>query len=406
VNDRIKRWEQCLCCIAILIIFANPIVPFLRPSTSFASQGYQESDGSNLESYIFLMVEGIALILLCYRWRDVCWRLIIRNRFALCPMIVPLLALISCSWSIVPQISLRRATLFAGTTVIGLYFGTRYSLRQQLTILAWVFAIAIWLSCLYGLALPQYAVMQGISPGAWRGVFGGKNGLGGAMALAFSFYLIILIDRTRRSWFTGLHLFMALLLMVLAKSSTSIVVAIAMLPLMLLYRAFRFSYGSLIPILVSLFIVITVSTMEGLDNMALFVSLLGRDITLTGRTPIWADVWEAIAQRPWLGYGFEGFWHPENHFAADIWQAVGWQPTHPHNGLLHILLSLGWIGTSIYLITFCVSVYQSLRLVRNTRTAIYFWPIIFLTFFFICNLTESRAFDYFYWVLYVAISLL
>ena len=44
------------------------------------------------------------------------------------------------------------------------------------------------------------------------------------------------------------------------------------------------------------------------DDLGELTSLLGRDRTLTGRTPLWELLLELVWDRPWLGYGFHTFW--------------------------------------------------------------------------------------------------
>jgi len=46
---------------------------------------------------------------------------------------------------------------------------------------------------------------------------------------------------------------------------------------------------------------------------------LGRDVTLTGRTSIWAVVLDKISKHPWLGYGYKGFWLGMEGESADVW---------------------------------------------------------------------------------------
>src|SRR3546814_12681195 len=45
-----------------------------------------------------------------------------------------------------------------------------------------------------------------------------------------------------------------------------------------------------------------------LDADAVF-HLVGRDASLTGRTAIWAPLWERLSTRPWTGFGYGAFWH-------------------------------------------------------------------------------------------------
>ena len=39
-----------------------------------------------------------------------------------------------------------------------------------------------------------------------------------------------------------------------------------------------------------------------------FFGLVGKDSSLTGRTPIWAAIMRQVALRPWEGFGYGAFW--------------------------------------------------------------------------------------------------
>ena len=84
----------------------------------------------------------------------------------------------------------------------------------------------------------------------------------------------------------------------------------------------------------------------GLTPASVF-SLLGREPNLTGRTDFWPYLQQAIADRPWLGYGYNAFFR--SGVALDYLQdyivgAGGWTPYHAHNSFLQILLDSGYVG--------------------------------------------------------------
>jgi exopolysaccharide production protein ExoQ len=82
-----------------------------------------------------------------------------------------------------------------------------------------------------------------------------------------------------------------------------------------------------------------------------FVSMLGKDTTLSGRDVLWAAVWDFIKERPLLGYGYGAFWRESGDEARLIWASLGWYPPHAHNAVLELLLQfgvLGLIGVTIY----------------------------------------------------------
>ena len=49
------------------------------------------------------------------------------------------------------------------------------------------------------------------------------------------------------------------------------------------------------------------------------VTALGRDVELTGRLVLWPLVAQYIALRPYLGYGYYGFWRGVDGPLGDLW---------------------------------------------------------------------------------------
>ena len=74
------------------------------------------------------------------------------------------------------------------------------------------------------------------------------------------------------------------------------------------------------------------------------VNLLGRDLTFTDRTELWAGLWKVGISRPFLGHGFGGLWVPGNPVLADFWKEHTWLPMTAHNGYLAVFLETGLLG--------------------------------------------------------------
>ena len=76
-------------------------------------------------------------------------------------------------------------------------------------------------------------------------------------------------------------------------------------------------------------------------------AMLGREVTLTGRTELWDDV-VALTTDPLLGTGFESFWLGPR--AELLWNKFWWHPNQAHNGYLEMYLNLGWVGVALLLL--------------------------------------------------------
>jgi exopolysaccharide production protein ExoQ len=80
------------------------------------------------------------------------------------------------------------------------------------------------------------------------------------------------------------------------------------------------------------------------------VAAMGRtkDVnSLTGRLPLWEELWKAVHKRPMLGYGFGGFWDGKNTLKYS--EMLHWHIPHGHNSYLDIILNTGAVGLVLYL---------------------------------------------------------
>jgi len=79
----------------------------------------------------------------------------------------------------------------------------------------------------------------------------------------------------------------------------------------------------------------------------IILNILGRDISLSGRTDIWQGVLEMVKEKPTLGYGFYAAWRSEQ-VAYVIERVWVWTPS-AHNSYLHCLVDLGIVGLVLFL---------------------------------------------------------
>jgi len=109
-------------------------------------------------------------------------------------------------------------------------------------------------------------------------------------------------------------------------------------------------------------------------------SNFGRDVTLTGRTEIWASLLPDLMRQPFFGHGFASFWTPMTEKIHDIGEA--------HSGYLEVMLDTGFLGLillAIFLISYCR---KAQRLLYDD----YDWgslSICFLLMAMIHNISES-----------------
>jgi exopolysaccharide production protein ExoQ len=68
--------------------------------------------------------------------------------------------------------------------------------------------------------------------------------------------------------------------------------------------------------------------------------------TLSNRIPLWQECWDYISQKPFTGYGYQGFWTPERTIVISAHQ--GWVVPHSHNQFIEVSLWVGLLGGAAY----------------------------------------------------------
>ncbi len=203
-------------------------------------------------------------------------------------------------------------------------------------------------------------------------------------------------------------IFLSIFLILVSTSKTSLVISILLISMMFFYKKFRWQ-GKISVILLDIGILI-------LGCLTVFITTywveilteLGRDSTLTGRTPIWGVMILKLIERPLLGYGRGGFFAPGSPYAFEAGRVLhtGWVPGHGHNGFLDLAIDIGLIGLSIFLINYFATFARGLKRAYATNNPEALFPLAFLLFLVMNNITESFLLNQIniYWVIYVTVA--
>ena len=358
--------------------------------------------GSDLQ-FLSFIAYSTTLFFLLWRWKESLWKLI-QEKFVW--LFVGFLFL-STVWSSDFGASLYMNLKLIGTLLIGLSLGTRYSLKEQLQILAWAFGIAAILSLFYGLALPAKGItVEGSRAGSWQGIYAQKNALGRVMTLGTMVFLLQTLICSRYRWLCWSGLVLCFALVVLSASATAMMILLTLLALLPLYRALRWSYSWIIPFFSTIILSIGSFSLLMVSQLDTIFGAFGKDTTLSGRIPLWQTVFTKIGEHLWFGYGYGGFWTGWDGEASDIWRTETWEPPSAHNGLLDILLSVGIVGIILAILTFVTILLRSFSCLRSTKSLAGIWPLWYLTLLVLSNLTESTMDSRsIIWAFYIAISI-
>lgn len=238
----------------------------------------------------------------------------------------------------------RTCLLFFATCI---FFRYRYPPPDIARTLLDLLGALLVLSVIAALLIP-FGTMQGFDAGRWKGVFGHKNALGQCAAFALILLCGCWSSRTapcRRDWVFG-----AATLACLAGAQSATALGVAALGLGVL-ASNRFFARARVPWSVAMASQVLLAAGAVLllpSVLAPLAQSLGRDITFTGRTEIWARFLDFAWQRPWTGWGWATIDSSE-HMLPLVRLALG-LPTiqTPHSGYLSLFVELGLPALMVY----------------------------------------------------------
>jgi exopolysaccharide production protein ExoQ len=327
-------------------------------------------------------VEACGALLILLRWRR-----FIKAVRAVWPLVaLAALAMISVAWSARPDLTFRRSSLLLVTMLLAIYAGERYPIEKQMRLLAYTFCGMMLAIVIVRFVAPPYVVDYVSHPGAWKGLSGYKNAFGQYMATAALLLLFVRFHHFR--WSRCVFLAAAIAMLILAQSAASVLCFLLIVPLMPLWRSNRVQGKQRLPVYTAIGIGMFSAMYLFITHSGRVFNLLGRNPTLTGRTQLWASVWGAIMRHPILGYGYDTFWAGMGE-ALDVRIGAGWMAQRSDNGFLDLGLSLGILGLCLFFCVFAWSFWKAMDYVRSEPRSFGVWPITYLAFFLLHNMSES-----------------
>lgn len=303
------------------------------------------------------------------------------------PLLVVFLGFIAMSyvWSSDPGATLIEVIKLLVLSLFAVILLVRFTLDEIIAITVAVLAAGLVLDLVWVFGLPTY----GRSSSAWDGLATQKNALGSRAVVGV--VLAALLAR-RRPWMR-FRLYGALalagVLLVGSQSKTSLAACALTLMAATVYLSFRAKstlYGAVVITLISSSVA---AALFATANIGLLAEWLDKDVTLTGRTLMWPIVIDSIMDRPWLGYGFGGYWGGYLSPSHDVWVAAPWAPTHAHNAALQIALDIGIIGAVVFALINVRALARATKHIQVVPGATSLFPLVFLTLALMMSITES-----------------
>lgn len=307
-------------------------------------------------------------------------------------------ALLTSVFSPVLATSLLYGGMLAMNAIFAFLVARVFNLRSLLRLLFYVLLVMVALSLLaYALGYSNvlYVNVHGrptlIGTDPIRGFFAHK--VMAALYANVGILLAVVLFSGRKKWFS-IALFFVFILM--TGSATGALLMPIGGCILVMYRWLmrkRFTSGA------AHFVILGTIFLGGLGAsliVAPLLEFLGRDLTLTGRTLLWAWGWEAWLERPIFGWGFLGY------FSSDHYESIrstipsfwDYDVPHFHNSLIQTSVDFGGIGAVflVFNIFYCISTLYKAALLRRNEGA--FAALVVLVLFFAASSTMHLFYNY------------
>ncbi len=238
-------------------------------------------------------------------------------------LLLPILFMLSFSWSREPALSLRFGSQLLATAVVTVAICRHISAR--------VFVLTLF-GCMMVSMLASLVIGDVRSDtGALIGIYGSKNAFAGS-ASTFTVLAFGVSMMSTAGWplrLLGLFSLVAGASLVVAAQSVSAI--LFLLPtLMVLLIFMKVGRLGALPAWSAVAFTCLGLILAGLALQAnwnlvsgFVLEATGKDLTLTGRTELWAAALALIAERPILGVGYQAFWVQGHSDAETLWFMFG-----------------------------------------------------------------------------------
>jgi exopolysaccharide production protein ExoQ len=297
-----------------------------------------------------------------------------------------------------PVDSLRKSVLLTTTTIFAAIVYKSYPFHLFLKSLIFLITAQVVWSMVFWIIAPQYVIMTGVYEGVFSGIFSHKNLFSRNLVVGI-LCLIIAMRFKYINQLLGVALaLLFIVFLIITTSAGGVLIALVLFGTFILVDKFDTKKSSNKLILFSSVLLILI--LGFLLRTEVF-GVLGKSSTLTGRIPLWVLVIGQIMKKPFLGYGYYGFWDSQG-MTDVISRYITWDAPNAHNGYLEVMLQLGIVGLVVLIIGILFSLFKAVRNYKMNKYPIYLYSVLIIMFMLISNIiyTQLLVENEIYWMLY------
>ena len=250
--------------------------------------------------------------------------------------------LLSSLWSETPLISLRfNLTTILFSCVVA-HLAKRYSFKQLFLLLRWILLVGCFIS-LIGISIGRFL------PG---GLAFDPKGLGPLLGVNAALWMASAVFSPKHRW---LKVAVSVASMAAISSSVNATFysfsVVALVLFLAPLKRLKFRQGV---ILIWVYLITVIPLVILIQTYWVqILAFFGKSPHLTGRgTVVWPQFMAAVARKPWLGYGYGGYfqeWRVANDPSIRLdWISVVFRSAH--NNFIECMLNIGIIGLALYLL--------------------------------------------------------
>ncbi len=338
----------------------------------------------------------------------------LRKRYAS----IYLLAVVLFATSMVVTVSISKQTItcvrFTVTVMFTLWLCNQFSLQEVLERVYFAQILFIGVTIVFVVLFSSYVHRESAAyADDFVGLYSAKNGAGSELAFGILVQVVLLrlYKRQRKQVPREFIIVLAVQAVLLFMThNVGAMLTLAVPAIYLLHFQPRWGVQWRLP-LGWMYVVGSVGFLVvALTIIPLFSPLfeaLGKDATLTGRTPLWEASLNLIMNNNTLmGYGYAMFWRDEAavallHSAFDENSFMAQQMSGSHNVLIEMLLNSGVLGVG----TFFITMLATMKRIRELDEDRYIWCSGYVIFFMMYGFTERAFTTYEYLTMFLCFTL-
>lgn len=305
--------------------------------------------------------------------------------------LLALMTMCSALWSQDPMRSLSHGALYLLEMLFAFYLIDRFRTEDIMSLVTLAGVLICVLDIAFVLFLPHYGIgtSEGRKAGSWRGMFAMSTSAG--LCLTYLLSPALVFGYRRLTVARLAYIALVLTSIAMTRSASALIVLSLYAVFMFVLHLFRhLERRAALAMGLGFFMVAALAVVSsGALYARELTSFFGRDLTLTGRTEIWAVLLSSIAKHPWFGYGYYAFWLGLTGESANVITAMHWLFGYAHNGFLEVALQLGLVGLALFLVTLLQAGKNGWRYLGGTRSLGGDWLIGLIVMTILYNIDEE-----------------